>query len=105
MFFFVWNSFPKNYISRIRLRFRELHGKIVWIFLGKSLFRYTSSRKRLYTPPPSPHIWPKGIFKGEEGGGVYILSPRAAGILYAPPLFIRPPPLEGYFWGWGGGGV
>ena len=27
---FFWNEFPENYISRIRLRFRELHGKFVW---------------------------------------------------------------------------
>ena len=37
-----------------------------------------------------------------SGVGVYILSPHAAGILYPPP-FIRPPPLEGYFQGWGVG--
>ena len=36
------------------------------------------------------------MFQG-EGGGVYILKPPAAGILYAPPR------LEGYFQGWGGG--
>ena len=36
-------------------------------------------------------------------GGVYILRPHAAGILYAPPLLFAPPPLEGYFQGWGWG--
>ena len=50
------------------------------------------SREKLYTPPPpSPHFWPKGIFKG-RGVGVYILRPHAAGILYAPPFLIYTPP-------------
>ena len=65
-------------------------------------FRLISSEK-LYTPPPSPHFWPKGILQG-RGVGVYILRPHAAGILYPPP-FIHPPPLGGYFQGWGGGGA
>ena len=47
-------------------------------------------------PPPPPHFWPKCIFQG-RGVGVYILRPHAVGILYAPPPFIHPPPLEGYF--------
>ena len=33
----------------------------------------------------------------------FVLMPAAAGILYAPPSFIHPPPLEGYFQGWRGG--
>ena len=33
---------------------------------------------------------------------MYILSPHAAGILYAH-LVYAPPPLEGYFQGWGVG--
>ena len=36
---------------------------------------------------------------------MYILRPHAAGILYAPPPLIHPPPLGGSFQGWGGGGV
>ena len=60
-----------------------------------------NSGKKLYTPPPLPHFWPKGIFQG-RGVGVYTLRPHAAGILYAPP-FIHPPPLGGYFQGWGVG--
>ena len=33
---------------------------------------------------------------------MYILKPPAAGISHAP-LFYTPPPLEGYFQGWGAG--
>ena len=55
-------------------------------------------------PPPSPHFWPKGIFQG-RGMGVYILSPHAAGILYAPPPFIHPPTPRRVFSGVGGVGV
>ena len=62
------------------------------------------SRAKLYTPPPpSPHFWPEGTFQW-RGVGVNILRPHAAGILYAPPPFIHPPPLEGSFQGWGGWG-
>ena len=39
-----------------------------------------------------------------DGGRCIFWSPPAAGF-YTHPLFIRPPPLEGYFQGWGGGGV
>ena len=53
-------------------------------------------------PQISVSHWPKGIFQ-RRGVGVYILRPHAAGILYPPP-FIHPPPLGGYFQGWGGGG-
>ena len=56
-------------------------------------------------PPPSPHFWLKGIFSGEGGGGVYFEAPRGRIFIRPPPLFIHPPPLEGYFQGWGGGGV
>ena len=40
-----------------------------------------------------------------RGGGVYFEPPPppTAAILYAPPSFIRTPPLEGYFQGWRGG--
>ena len=54
-------------------------------------------------PPPSPHFWPKGIFQG-RGGGVYILSPHAAGILYPPPPFYTPPTPKRVFLGVGGWG-
>ena len=38
---FFENEFPENYISHIRLSFRELHGKIVWeSFYWKSHFSY-----------------------------------------------------------------
>ena len=53
-------------------------------------------------PPPLPPI--EDLFQG-EGGGVYILKPRAAGFYTPPPSFIRSPALEGYSHGWGGGGV
>ena len=55
-----------------------------------------------YAPPPSPHFWPKGIFSGEGGGGVYFEAPRARNFI-RPLLLYTPPPLEGYFQGWGVG--
>ena len=57
---------------------------------------------RNYIPPPSPHFWPNGIFQ-RRGVGVYILSPHAAGILYAPP-FYTPPTHGRVFSGVGGWG-
>ena len=63
-----------------------------------------NSRERLYTPPPSPHFWPEGIFQG-RGGGCIFRGPTRQEFYTPPPPFIRPPPLEGYFQGWGGGGV
>ena len=59
--------------------------------------------KMIYTPPPPPHFWLKGIFEG-RGVGVYILRPHAAGILYAP-LFYTPPTPRRVFSGVGGWGV
>ena len=57
------------------------------------------SGEKIYTHTPLPEV----IFKG-EGGCVYFEA-TAAGFLYAPPLFyVRPPPLEGCFQGWGSGG-
>ena len=36
---FFWNECPENCITRIRLRFRKLHGKLSWnYFLGRSCF-------------------------------------------------------------------
>ena len=54
----------------------------------------------IYTPPPP--FRPGDLFQGEGGGG-YIWKPPRGRILYAPPSFIRPPPLDGYFQGLGGG--
>ena len=42
-------------------------------------------------------------FRG-EGGGVHFEAPRGR-ISYPPPLLYTPQPLEGYFQGWGGGGI
>ena len=55
-------------------------------------------------PPPSLHFLAKKHFSGEGGGGVYSEPPRSRNFIRPPPLK-RPPPLEGYFQGWGGGGV
>ena len=37
-------------------------------------------------------------------GGVYFEAPRGRNFIRPPPS-VHPPPLEGYFQGWGGGGV
>ena len=42
----------------------------------------------------------EGIFKGE--GGVYILKPPMAGVLYSPPLVYAPPTPRRVFSGVGG---
>ena len=55
----------------------------------------------IYTPPPPPISGQKAFFRG--GGGVYILSPHAAGILYAPPFYTPPTPRR-VFLGVGGWG-
>ena len=61
------------------------------------------SRKKLYTPPHPPPLisGQKAFFSG--GGGVYILSPHAAGILYAPPFYTPSTPRR-VFLGVGGWG-
>ena len=64
--------------------------------------RKKKSRKKLYTPPP-PFL-AKRHFLGEGGGGVYFEAPRGRNFI-RPPFLIHPPPLGGYFQGWGGGGV
>ena len=60
------------------------------------------SRENLYTPPPPlPPFLAKRHFSGEGGGGVYFEAPRGRNFIRPPPPFIHPPPLEGYFQGWG----
>ena len=50
------------------------------------------SRRKLYTPPPPfPHFWPKGIFQGRGGGGVYFEPPRGRNFI-RPPLLCAPHP-------------
>ena len=61
------------------------------------------SREKVYTPPPPPPHFGQKTFFRERGGGVYFEAPRGR-ILYPLPLLYAPP-LEGYFQGWGGGGV
>ena len=56
----------------------------------------------IYAPPPSP-ILAKRHFSGEGGGVVYFEGPRGRNFIRPP--FYTPPPLGGYFQGWGGGGV
>ena len=59
------------------------------------------SREKFNTPPPpSPDFGQKAILR-ESGGGVFFEPPRIRNCI-RPPLFIRPPPLEGYIQGWGG---
>ena len=57
------------------------------------------SREKLFYPS-LPHFDQKALFRG----GVYLEAPRSRN-LYAPPSFIRPPPLEGSLQRWGVGGV
>ena len=64
-----------------------LFSVLIWVGMHGS--RYP--KLIIFTPPPLPHSWLKGIFQG-RGVGVYILRPRAAGILYAPPLLYTPHP-------------
>ena len=71
--------------------------------LGSHNAAFLCSRGKLYTPPPPPPFLAKRHFPVEGGGGVYFEAPR--GRNFIPPPFIHPPPLEGYFQGWGGGGV
>ena len=54
-------------------------------------------------PLPSPFL--AKHFSGEGDGGVYFEPPRGRDFIRPPPPFIHPQPLEGYFQGWGGGGV
>ena len=60
--------------------------------------------KIIYAPPPFPHFWPKGIFQGRGGGGVYFEAPRGINFI-RPPLFIHPPAPRRVFSGVGGVGV
>ena len=52
-------------------------------------------RNYIRPPPPPPISGQKAVFRG-GGGGVYSEAPRGRN-LYAPPPFIHPPPLGGYF--------
>ena len=60
------------------------------------------ARNNVHPHPPSPQVFAKRHFSG-EGGGVYILSPHAAGILYPPPFYTAPTPRR-VFSGVGGWG-
>ena len=59
----------------------------------------------IYTPPPPPISGHKAFLGEGGGGGVYFEAPRGRNFIRPPPPFIHPPPLGGYFQGWGGGGV
>ena len=59
----------------------------------------------IYAPPPLPPFLAIRHFSGEGGGGVYFEAPPRQEFYTPPPFFIRPPPLEGYFQGRGGGRV
>ena len=68
-----------------------------------SFYRVLPGRDYL-RPPPLPPFLARRHFSGEGGGGVCFEAPRGRKFIRPPPL-IHPPPLEGYFQGWGGGGV
>ena len=60
---------------------------------------------RIYPPsPPSPISGQKAFSRGGGWGWAYILRPRAAGILYAPPPFYTPATPRRVFSGVGGWG-
>ena len=64
---------------------------------GCFLWKTTESSQKLpernyIRPPPLPAILAKRHFSG-EGGGVYILRPHAAGILYPPQGVLYTPPI------------
>ena len=56
----------------------------------------------IYAPPPSPHVWPEGIFEGRGGGGVYFEAPHGRSFIH-PPLLYTPHPWKGIFRGGGWG--
>ena len=61
-----------------------------------------SSREKLKTPRPlPPFLATKRHLQGKGGEGVYFEAPRGSNFIPSP--LIHPPPLEGYFQGWGGG--
>ena len=57
----------------------------------------------IYAPFPSHHFWLKGIFQG-RGVGCIFWGPTRQEFYTPPPPLKHPPPLEGYFQGWGGWG-
>ena len=69
--------------------------------LHRELLLDLCSRESYMRSPPSPPPILAGRHFSGRGGGGYILKPPTAGILYAQPCLIRPPPLQGYFQGWG----
>ena len=58
--------------------------------------------KYCFPPPPTPLFRPEGIFFREGRGGGIHLEAFSRKDFYTPPLCYTPPPLEGYFQGWGG---
>ena len=50
-------------------------------------------------PPPPAFFGQKAFLGGKGGGGVYFEPPRGRDVIH-PPSF-TPPPVEGYFRGWG----
>ena len=60
----------------------------------------------IYPPPPPPIFGQEALFRtGRWGFLIFFFRAHAAGILHAPPfLYATPPPLGGYFQGWGGWG-
>ena len=87
-------QFHLRFKNRKPLLQQSLRGHKHWVPTGET------SRERLYTLPPlRPPFLPKRHFPGEGGGGVYLEAP--CGRNFFSPLFIRPPPLDGYFQGWG----
>ena len=57
----------------------------------------------IYAPPPPPPISGQKAFSRGGGWGCIFWGPTQQEF-YTPPPFIHPPPLGGYFQGWGGWG-
>ena len=58
------------------------------------------SREKLHAPPPSPILWPEGMFQWRGAEGCIFWTPRQE--FYTASLFYTPPRLEGYFRAGGG---
>ena len=104
-----WNGtvsrvFPLIALIALGAFFHSTPGSAHSLSLGMPSF--PTSRENLYTPPPPPPapISVQKAFSGEGGWGCIFWGPTRQEFYTPPsPLLYTPPPLGGYFQGWGGG--